>query len=409
MEITDARFVLEFALIVLAAKVAGRLTQRFLRQPAVIGELLVGLIIGPYALGSLEVFSMGPAFPTGPDGAFHEGLLHGITIVGIVTLLFTAGLETDLRGFLRFAPKGFAVGMGGAVLGFAGGGLAVILAGGGTGLMDHRVLAFGAIAAATSISLAARVFLDMKRLNTPEGSVTLSAAVIDDVIGLVVLAVVSGIPGGGTDTGSMLVIALKGFGFFAVLLALGLLFQKQLLWLITRAGDDSSQAAFALAIGLLAAGLAEFFGLALVVGAYVMGLALSGTRQAQRISEKLVPVKELLVPVFFCVTGMMVDIRAMGSVLVFSLVYTALCMVGKFVGCSIPALASRLSLRQSCIVGIGMIPRLEVGLVAASVSLLNGMISSGDMAAAMVMIVVTAVVTPPLLTFAMGGRQQLNR
>ena len=273
----------------------------------------------------------------------------------------------------------------------------------------ESLLAFGAIAAATSISLAARVFLDMKRLNTPEGSVTLSAAVIDDVIGLVVLAVVSGIPGGGTDTGSMLVIALKGFGFFAVLLALGLLLQRQLLWLISKTGDDSSQAAFALAIGLLAAGLAEFFGLALVVGAYVMGLALSGTRQAQRISEKLVPVKELLVPVFFCVTGMMVDIRAMGSVLVFSLVYTALCVVGKFVGCSIPALASRLSLRQSCIVGIGMIPRLEVGLVAASVSLLNGMINSGDMAAAMVMIVIKAVVTPPLLSFAMGGRRSLSR
>lgn len=409
MELTDARFVLQFALIVLAAKVAGRVTQRVLKQPAVIGEMLVGLLIGPYAFGNLTIFSLGPAFPTGPDGAFHEGLLHGITIIGIVTLLFTAGLETDLRGFLRFAPKGFAVGLGGAVLGFAGGGLAVILAGGGAGLTDHRVLAFGSIAAATSISLAARVFFDMKRINTPEGSVTLSAAVIDDVIGLVILAVVTSVPGGGSDAGGILIILLKGFGFFAVLLALGLLFQKQLLWLITKAGDSSSQAAFALAIGLLAAGLAEFFGLALVVGAYVMGLALSGTRPSERISEKLVPVKELLVPVFFCVTGMMVDIRAMGTVLVFGLVYTALCMLGKFVGCSIPALASRLSVRQSVIVGIGMIPRLEVGLVAASVSLLNGMISSGDMAAAMVMIVITAVLTPPLLTFAMGGRRGLSR
>jgi len=409
VEFTDARFVLQFALIVLAAKVAGRVTQKLLRQPAVIGEMLVGLVIGPYALGNLTIFSLGPAFPTGPDGAFHEGLLHGITIVGIVTLLFTAGLETDLRGFLRFAPKGFAVGLGGAVLGFAGGGLAVILAGGGEGLADHRVLAFGAIAAATSISLTARVFFDMKRINTPEGSVTLSAAVMDDVIGLVILAVVTSVPGGGSDAGGILTILLKGFGFFAVLLALGLLLQKQLLWLITKAGDASSQAAFALAIGLLAAGLAEFFGLALVVGAYVMGLVLSGTRTAHRISEKLVPVKELLVPVFFCMTGMMVDIRAMGSVLVFSLVYTALCVAGKFVGCFVPALASRLTLRQSSIVGIGMIPRLEVGLVAASVSLLNGMIGSGDMAAAMVMIVITAVVTPPLLTFAMGGRHSLSR
>ncbi len=193
------------------------------------------------------------------------------------------------------------------------------------------------------------------------------------------------------------------------LLLLGLLLQKQLMWLISKIGDESSQAAFALAIGLLAAGMAEYFGLALVVGAYVMGLSLSGTRPAMRISEKLVPVKELLVPVFFCVTGMMVDIRSMGSVLVFSVIYTLFCMLGKFVGCSIPAAASRLTMRQSAIVGIGMMPRLEVGLVAASVALLNGMITSTDMAAAMVMIVVTAVVTPPLLIKAMGGRHPVSR
>ena len=409
MENSDVRFVIGFALIVIAAKIAGRLTQRLLKQPAVIGEMLIGLVIGPYALGSIGILSSGPVFTTDTHGVFNEGLLHGITTVGIVTLLFTAGLETDLKGFLRFAPKGFAVGMGGAILGFAGGALAVIAAGGGTGFSDPRVLSFGAIAAATSISLAARVFYDMKRINTPEGSVTLSAAVIDDVIGLVILAVVVGIPRGGSDTASVLLIVLKGFGFFVGLLLLGLLLQKQLMWLISKIGDESSQAAFALAIGLLAAGMAEYFGLALVVGAYVMGLSLSGTRPAMRISEKLVPVKELLVPVFFCVTGMMVDIRSMGSVLVFSVVYTLFCMLGKFVGCSIPAAASRLTMRQSAIVGIGMMPRLEVGLVAASVALLNGMITSTDMAAAMVMIVVTAVVTPPLLIKAMGGRHPVSR
>ncbi len=196
MENSDVRFVIGFALIVIAAKIAGRLTQRLLKQPAVIGELLIGLVIGPYALGSIGILSSGPVFTTDTHGVFNEGLLHGITTVGIVTLLFTAGLETDLKGFLRFAPKGFAVGMGGAILGFAGGALAVIAAGGGTGFSDPRVLSFGAIAAATSISLAARVFYDMKRINTPEGSVTLSAAVIDDVIGLVILAVVVGIPRG---------------------------------------------------------------------------------------------------------------------------------------------------------------------------------------------------------------------
>ncbi len=408
MDFSDARFVFEFALIVLAAKAAGRLSQKVLRQPAVIGELLVGVVMGPYALGRFSLLSMGPAFPTGADGLFHEGLLRGITIAGIVTMLFTAGLETDLRSFLRFAPKGMMVGLGGAVLGFAGGAGAVLAAGGGTGFADPRVLAFGAVSAATSISLAARVLYDMKKLNSPEGTVTLSAAVIDDVIGLVVLAVVMGVARNVVSLQSVALIVLKGFGFFAGLLAAGLLIQKQILWLVSKIGDESAQAAFALAIGLLAAGLAEYFGLAMVIGAYVMGLALSGTRAARRISEKLSTVKELLVPVFFCVTGMMVDIRELGSVVVFSLVLTGMCVAGKFLGCFIPSAASGLSLRQSTAVGIGMLPRLEVGLVAASVSLLNGLITPGDMAAAMVMIVITAVVTPPLLTWVAGGGR-INR
>jgi Kef-type K+ transport system membrane component KefB len=193
---------------------------------------------------------------------------------------------------------------------------------------------------------------------------------------------------------SVALIVLKGFGFFAGLLAAGLLIQKQILWLVSKIGDESAQAAFALAIGLLAAGLAEYFGLAMVIGAYVMGLALPETRGRQKDLREALHGEGALVPVFFCVTGMMVDIRELGSVVVFSLVLTGMCGAGKFLGCFIPSAASGLSLRQSTAVGIGMLPRLEVGLVAASVSLLNGLITPGDMAAAMVMIVITAVVTP---------------
>jgi Kef-type K+ transport system membrane component KefB len=402
---SDTRFLIELAMIVIIAKIAGRIVHNVLKQPAVIGEMIAGIIIGPYALGGLSILSLGPAFPTGSDGMFQESLLHAITVAGIVTLLFTAGLETDLRGFMRFAPKGLAVGLGGAFLGFAGGGLAVLLSGGGTGFLDPRVLAFGAIAAATSISLAARVLYDIKKLNSPEGSVILSAAVIDDVIGLIFLTIVLSVSGGGANPVSILLVAAKGFGFFAILLTMGLLLQKKILRRIAGIGNESAQSAFALAIGLLAAGLAEYFGLSLVVGAYVMGLALSGTRISHKISEKLITVKELLVPVFFCVTGMMVDVRALDSILVFSLVLTGLCIAGKFIGCFVPAAVSGMNFRQSTAVGLGMLPRLEVGLVAASVCLLNGMINASDMAAAMFMIIFTAVLTPPLLLAVMKDRK----
>jgi Kef-type K+ transport system membrane component KefB len=157
MDFSDARFVFEFALIVLAAKAAGRLSQKVLRQPAVIGELLVGGVMGPYALGRFSLLSMGPAFPTGADGLFHEWFLRGITIAGIVTMLFTAGLETDLRSFLRFAPKGMMVGLGGLLLGFAAAPGQSWRPGGGPVLPIPESWPSGPFSAATSISLAARV------------------------------------------------------------------------------------------------------------------------------------------------------------------------------------------------------------------------------------------------------------
>ncbi|MBN1434763.1 cation:proton antiporter [Candidatus Fermentibacterales bacterium] len=419
----EVRFVIELAAIIMVAKVSGRVFQKLLRQPPVLGEMIAGMIIGPYALGglstgawslglpllgTLRVPGLGPLFLSGPDGMFNEGILHAITVTGVVTLLFSAGLETDLRRFVRFAPKGLAAGLGGAVGGFVAGAAAVALATGDP-ITSPRALAMGAVSTATSIGLTVRILRDIRRLNSPEGSTILSAAVIDDVLGLVALSIVFGVAGTSSSSGRGLsaglvgLIALRGFGFFAALLFLSYSLRGLIVRLLGKAGSEPAQAVVALALGLLAAGVAEAAGLALVVGAYVMGLGLSGTRTAHRITEQLTVVRELLVPVFFCATGMMVDVRAFGSVLVLAVVFSLLAVVGKFLGCMIPARASGFDLRSSGIIGAGMLARQEVGLVAASMALVQGVISGADMGAVMMMILVTAVITPPLLV-AIAGR-----
>jgi len=420
-------FAFQAAIVVICAKFAGRFFERKLGQPSVIGEVAAGLAIGPFALGGLSIPAgtvhlpllggirfpgLGPLFPLTPSGAFDPGLLQALTIVGAVVLMFDAGLETNLKKFLAYAPAGLAAGLGGAVLSFVLGAASVVWAGRADSLTDPVALVLGAVATATSVGLTVRVLSDARKLNSPEGSTILSAAVIDDVIGLVFLSLVFAMGSSFGTSPSMLrevaIVVGKAVVVFCGLLLTGILLKKRISRLLLKLGSLEAAGAAALATALLGAGVAEASGLALIVGAYVIGLSLSETDMVHVLHNALAPIREMLVPVVFCVTGMMADLGGVGSMLGFGLAYTLLISAGKIIGCGLPSLAFGFNLRGAVRIGVGMLPRQEVGLIAASLALSRGLIGPGDMAVVILMVLITAVATPPAIArlFRTGSGQR---
>jgi Kef-type K+ transport system membrane component KefB len=246
----------------------------------------------------------------------------------------------------------------------------------------------------------------MGKLDTSEGVTVLAAAVVDDVLGILVLTVVVGISAGEAfSVGEVTLIGIKAVGFWVVLMAGGILGAQYISRALGTFRSSGSAIALALAIAFLAAGLAESFGLAMIIGAYTIGLALSGTSLARQLEEPIMAVYHALVPIFFVVMGMMVDLTVMGSVIVFGLIITALAILSKVAGSGVPALITGFNKVGSWRIGIGMLPRGEVALIIASIGLSRGIIGSDIFGVAILMTVVTTLLAPIILVpaFAKGG------
>ncbi|HLF05345.1 MAG TPA: cation:proton antiporter, partial [Dehalococcoidia bacterium] len=330
---------LQLAVILFAAKLAGELAQRLLRVPPVLAELAAGVLIGPYALGGLAIPGFGPLFPL-PEGTTAGGLpvgseLFALAQLGSIVLLFRVGLETNLRQFLRYAGPGTAVALGGVAAPFALGVGATVLFGfaGPQGIWSPAALFMGAIMTATSVGITARVLADTNRLESPEGVVIIAAAVVDDVLGILVVTVVAGInaaagaaggAAGGFSLASVGWVAFKAVAFWLGLTGLGILAATRIERIVTWFRVPGAAVALTLALAFLAAGLAQAFGLAFIIGAFSIGLALSRTDLGVRVEKAHAPVSEVLVPVFFVVMGMLVDVGVMQQAVVFGLIISAL-------------------------------------------------------------------------------------
>ena len=405
--------VFQLAVILAAAKVGGEICERYLRIPPVLGELVVGIIIGPFALGALSIPVLGPLFEEpnrGGGGVIPVSLeLFSVSQIAAVVLLFVAGLETNLKQFLRYAGPATAVAAGGVLIPFLFGlGATLFLKPAGlTGdPLLHSAIFMGAVMTATSVGITARVLSDMRKLDTSEGVTVLAAAVVDDVLGILVLTVVVGMSAGEAfSVGGVTLIGIKAVGFWVVLMAGGILGAQYISRALGTFRSSGSAIALALAIAFLAAGLAESFGLAMIIGAYTIGLALSGTSLARQLEEPIMAVYHALVPIFFVVMGMMVDLTVMGSVIVFGLIITALAILSKVVGSGVPALITGFNKVGSWRIGIGMLPRGEVALIISSIGLSRGIIGSDMFGVAILMTVVTTLLAPIILVpaFAKGG------
>ena len=398
------RLIIQLAAILFAAKLGGELSERYLKIPAVIGELSVGIIIGPFALGGVEILGLGSLFE--PVAADIEGFaipvsdsLWSIAQVGSIVLLFMAGLETDLRRFLRYSGPASLVALGGVVLPFVLGTAITVVLGFADSFTDPKALFIGAISTATSIGITVRVLGDLRRLDTPEGVTTLAAAVLDDVIGIIVLTIVIGIGARGEFSASSTgLVALKTLGFWLGLTAIGVLLSKHISRIIDQFRVSGAAVGLALGLAFLAAALAESFGLAMIIGAFSIGLALSGTDLAHRLENPLQGVYAALVPIFFVVTGMTVDVSALGGVWVFGILLTLVATVGKIAGSGAPALFTGFNRHGALRIGVGMLPRGEVALIMAGIGVSEGLIGTELFGVSIIMTMATTVVAPLILS-----------
>lgn len=402
--------ILQLAAVVISARFLGSIFSTYLRMPKVLGELAAGMVVGPYALGQLHLPLLdGPLFPL-PAGTLPVSPeLYGFAVLASIILLFFAGLETDLPTFLRFSVKGSMVGLGGVACSFILGDMtAVLFLPQVSSFMHPTALFLGTLSTATSVGITARILSEKRKMSSPEGVTILAAAVLDDVIGIILLAVVVGVAkvagsGGHVAWGHIGVIAAKAFGFWIVSTILGIVFAPMLSRRLKRLESMEMVAAVSFGIALFLSGLSEMAGLAMIIGAYVVGLSLSQTDIAFEIQEKLHGVYDFMVPIFFAIMGMMVDFSALPAVLGFGAVYVLVAFAGKLIGCGIPALAAGFNLRGAFRIGAGMLPRGEVTLIVAGIGLASGAIGPEMFGVAIMTLLAAGIAAPPILIASFKG------
>jgi Kef-type K+ transport system membrane component KefB len=364
--------------ILIATKVFGEIAQRF-GQPAVLGELLAGVLLGGSVLGIVD-----PADP----------VIATLAELGVIVLLFAIGMETELASLLRVGSAATMVAVAGVALPMTLG----YFASTALGLTTVQALVCGAALCATSVGITARVLSELGWLETNEGRVILGAAVIDDIIGLIILAVIAAVASGTTLTAlSIGRIAGVAVLFVAAAVFIGSLVAAPIFRLVERIRAANALGIFGLAFAFLLAWLAQRSGSAMIVGAFAAGVVLFKLPQRHDIERATTTIGHFLVPIFFASVGAAVDLRALADSR--SLLLGAVLIVCGIAGKVAAGWAPWWFRGDKYFVGIGMVPRGEVGLIFAQMGLAAAAIGAGEYGALMLMVLVTTFVTPPLLTW----------
>jgi Kef-type K+ transport system membrane component KefB len=366
-----------------AAKVAGEIFER-LKQPAVIGELLVGVLLGSHALGVIG------------ESEVH----HVLQELGAIVLLFMVGLDTRLEDIRVVGARALVVGGLGIVVPFASGAVYVYAVEGSL----NEALFLGAAMVATSVGITARVLSDLGVIHALESRIILGAAVVDDVLGLLVLALVSGLAGGDFSLGSIITLAITATGFIIVVGAFGGHAVLRTAPAIDRGRIPRTELSVVLGVCLGLSALAGFIGLAAIIGAFLAGMAFSDLRDRWDLEAQIQPVYELLVPFFFVITGSLVDpgFFTQPATIGMVAVVTLLAIVGKLIGCG--GASWGMGRRSMAIVGVGMVPRGEVGIIVATVGLSSNVISEDLYGVVVAMSILTTLVAPPVIKWLFAGR-----
>lgn len=388
------RLFLVLPAMLVAGKLAGELCER-IHQPAVLGELIAGALLGPSLVGLI---------PTAAGDPLTQ-LIHVLAEIGVVILLFEIGLDTDLKQFFRVGPGALMIAVTGVVLPFAGGFLFWHYTGLGhdfniTSNLTTAIF-IGATLTATSVGITARVLSDLRAMHSLEAQLIIGAAVIDDILGLVILSVVASLVAGATvsalDIARSLGVAV---GFLAGALVLGLALAPRVFALIDRMRVRGVLLVSALAFTLVVAALAHAVGSATIVGAFAAGLILSGTNQFDAIEERIKPVSDVFTPIFFLYIGAQLNLRlfnpfdeANRPVLAIGLMLFVIAVIGKL---AVGYLVRWRDFNRFA-VGVGMVPRGEVGLIFANIGLNGGVLSPELFGGILLMVIGTTFIAPPVL------------
>lgn len=390
------------AVMLLAGKFSGEFFER-IGQPAVLGELIAGVLLGGSVLGVI---------PTGAEDPLTN-VVHIFAEIGVVVLLFEIGLETDLKQLFRVGKGAASIAIVGVVLPMAGGMLFWFspLAKPEFSLTDVTTtgIFLGATLTATSVGITARVLQDLRVMHSIEARLIIGAAVIDDVLGLVLLGLVTTLVAGSSITvlgvGRSLGVAV---GFLVVAIALGFAIAPKVFGVIDRMRVRGILLVTSFAFLLLVSALAAVVGSAPIIGAFAAGIILSGTNQFDMIEKRIKPVADVFTPVFFLSIGAALDVTllnpfnpANAPVLSIGFALLVIAVLGKIAtGWAVPW---RKFNRMA--VGIGMMPRGEVGLIFANIGLVSGVLTPQLFSAVLIMVIGTTFLAPPLLkwAFARGG------
>jgi Kef-type K+ transport system membrane component KefB len=384
--------IISLAVLLFSAKLFAELFHR-IKMPVVLGELLAGIIVGPFALGGLPIFNGEPLV------ILDETVKH-IGEIAAIVILFIAGLEITPREFLRGGAASFTVGSLGVIVPFFVG-FYIFLT---FGLEAIESMLVATALTATSIAITIQVLTELGKMQTKEARLILGAAIVDDILAIAALSVVTTMVHTGDTTPAILDIAfliLKILGLFAVLLIGSVLLIPRILHIERLWRSEGSMEGVTTAAFFGAAGLAAFVGLSPIVGSFSVGMAVASTRVIKKVEEYVSKLGIIFAPLFFAIIGAQVDLRGVNiEVLYLSGIIIAIAVVTKLVGCGLPALIFLKNKGRAMKVGIGMVSRGEVGLIVAGVGVSSGALSADIYTTVIIMVALTTIITPIWLKIA---------
>ena len=380
------RFLFDIAIILISTKALGVLTKKF-KMPQVVGALLAGIILGPAMLDVL-----------------HETeFIQQMAALGVIVLMFTAGLETDIHELKKTGKASALIAFLGVIIPLIGGFVVAYIF--NRGELSHaststllQNIFIGVILTATSVSITVETLKELGKLSTRSGNTILGAALIDDILGIIALTIITSVADPNVNIG---IVLLKIVLFFIFAAAVGVLFYKLFKLWMARYHKDMRRfviVSFVFCL-LLAFAAEEFFGVADITGAFIAGLIISNTERTKYINARFETLSYILLsPIFFASIGIKVEITEMNStILIFTIILLIVAILSKIIGCALGAKLCKYTLDESIQIGTGMVSRGEVALIVANKGIAVGLMNPAFLAPIVIVVVITTVITPVLL------------